>query len=78
MASDTTWIVTVSSERPLKDVAADLRAEGLEDTHVLDAIGSITGHGAENLGKRLRSVKGVAAVEKETAVDIGPPDSTVS
>lgn len=78
MSSDTTWIVTTSGERSLKEVAADLRAEGLEDAHVLEAIGSITGHGAANLGARLRAVKGVAAVEKDAPVDIGPPDSPIS
>lgn len=62
----------------MKEVAADLRAAGLKEAHVLEAIGSITGHGAENLGTRLRSVKGVAAVEKDSPVDIGPPDSPVS
>lgn len=78
MSDDTTWIVTTSGERDLKDVAADLRAEGLKGTHVLAAIGSITGHGSERLAARLRAVKGVAAVEKDTPVDVGPPDSPVS
>lgn len=78
MSSDTTWIVTTSGERSLKEVAADLRAKGLKGTRVLEAIGSITGHGGEDLGARLRSVKGVAAVERDAPVDIGPPDSDVS
>jgi hypothetical protein len=78
MSGQTTWIVTGSGERSLREIATDLRQHGLQVDSVLDAVGSITGRGAADLGARLRSVKGVAAVEKDTPVDIGPPDAPVS
>ena len=78
MSGKTTWIVTASGKRSLKEIEADLRQHGLEVDNVLEAVGSITGKGSADLGARLRSVAGVSAVEKDSPVDIGPPDAPVS
>jgi hypothetical protein len=71
-------VVTLSGERPIHDVAADLKKTGLDVDQVLDAIGCITGSAAPDAFERLRQVPGVADVSKDTPVDIGPPDSPVS
>jgi hypothetical protein len=75
MAKSKTWIVTTSGERPVADVAKDLRAKGFSVDQVLDEIGAITGAADDSVVPKLRAVKGVADVSPDTAIDIGPPDS---
>ena len=71
-------IVTLSSERAIKEVTRDLEAAGLHVEQVLDATGIVTGSAdAKNIAK-LRRVKGVADVSADNPVDIGPPDAEVS
>ena len=72
-------VVTLSGDRPVHEVASDLRAAGLEVEHVLDAIGSVTGSSPSRNMKRLRAVRGVADVSAEhPPFDIGPPGAPVS
>lgn len=70
------WIVTTSSDRPIRDVARDLRNAGFEVGHVLEEVGSITGAGTDDAVKKVRTVKGVVDVSPDAPIDIGPPDST--
>ena len=70
-----TWIVTTSPGRPIDEVARDLAKAGLGRRQVLKEIGSIVGSANDDAVARMRSVRGVAAVEPETPIDIGPPDS---
>ncbi|MDP9194352.1 MAG: hypothetical protein M3P06_21860 [Acidobacteriota bacterium] len=71
-----TWVVTTSGDRPLKDVAKDLRKSGFKVDEVLDEIGCITGKGGEDVVKNARKVKGVADVSANAPIDIGPPNSS--
>lgn len=68
-----TWIVTTSGNRPVKDVAKDLRAAGFSIDQVFDEIGSITGSADDRVAEKARAIKGVADVSLDTAIDIGPP-----
>lgn len=72
------WIVTTTGDRPVKDVAKDLKAAGFSVDKVLDEIGCITGEADENALPKLREVRGVADVSREGEVDIGPPDAPVT
>lgn len=78
MAAGKGWIVTTSGERPLGDVARDLRASGFVVDQVLDEIGCITGGASEGAVDRLRAIPGVADVSREGAIDIGPPGGDVT
>ena len=71
-------IVTVSKDRHLHDVVADLKAAGLEVEGVLDAIGIVTGSAPATSMAALRKVRGVADVSSDHKVDIGPPDAPIS
>jgi hypothetical protein len=57
------------------DVAGALRAAGLRDEQILEAVGVITGR-ADDL-EPLRRIPGVGTVEVSRAIDIGPPDAPV-
>ena len=71
-------VVTVSGDRPIHDVAKELKAKGFEVGQVLDSIGSVTGFAHPKTMKRLQGIRGVADVSKDHAVDIGPPGAPVS
>lgn len=68
-------IVTISAERPVREVAKDLSKAGFKVGQILEEIGSITGScDASQIGK-LRAIRGVADVSPDNPIDIGPPDS---
>lgn len=69
------WVVTTSGDRPLEEVAKDLRKAGLNVGEVLHEIGLITGEGGDDVAEKLRKVKGVADVSANVGADVGPPDS---
>jgi len=71
-------IVTISGDRPIDQVAADLKKAGFKVKQVLDTIGSITGSAYPGTVRRLQQVPGVADVSADHPVDIGPPDTPVS
>ena len=75
MPQHKSWIVTTSGDRPVKDVAKDLKAAGFSVEQVLDEIGAITGSADDRVAEKARSVKGVTDVSPDTAIDIGPPGS---
>lgn len=75
MADSKGWIVTTSDDRPIADIANDLKAAGFSVGHVLEEVGSITGAAAEDTLAKLRSIKGVVDVSPDTPIDIGPPGS---
>ena len=72
------WIVTTSGDRPTKDVATDLKAAGFSVNQVLDEIGTIIGEADESAVEKLRSIRGVVDVSRDTEIDIGPPDAPVT
>lgn len=71
------WIITISGDRPIHDVARDLQAAGLELGNVNDLIGSLSGFSDAQLKEKLTAVPGVADVSPDTDVHIAPPDSPV-
>ena len=71
-------VVTISGERPIHQVANDLRAAGLEVDQVLESVGSVTGSAHSGTVERLRSVPGVADVSPDHQIDIGPPGAAIS
>lgn len=71
-----TWVVTSSGERPLHDIASDLKAKGVTIEAVLDEIGCITIQGGKGTEGTARKVKGVADVSPNAPIDIGPPNSS--
>jgi hypothetical protein len=71
-------VVTISGERPIHEVANDLKAKGFEVGQVLDSIGSVTGYAHPRTKKQLKGIRGVADVSEDQPVDIGPPGAPVS
>ena len=71
-------VITVSGDRPIQDIADDLRAAGFDVDQVLESIGSVTGSAHPKNAARLRGVKGVVDVSEDHPVDIGPPGATIS
>ena len=69
------WIVTTSGDRPLSDVAKDLKKHGFKVSNVLDEIGMITGDAEEHVVAKARKVKGVSDVSASGTIDVGPPGS---
>jgi hypothetical protein len=69
------WVVTTSGDRPLEDVAKELRKSGLKVGDVLHEIGLITGEGDDDIAEKLRKVKGVTDVFANAGADVGPPDA---
>jgi hypothetical protein len=78
MADSHPLVITLSGERPLREVTADLEAAGLKIDQVLSEVGIVTGSAPAGAAARLRRVTGVADVSKDHGVDIGPPGSPVS
>jgi hypothetical protein len=75
MADTKEWIVTTSPDRPVKEIANDLKEAGFTVGQVLEEIGSITGAASEEAVKKARSIAGVVDVSPDTPINIGPPDS---
>lgn len=75
MAEHKGWIITTSSDRPIKDIASDLKKAGFSVGHVLEEVGSITGAAAEDTVTTLRAIPGVVDVSPDRPIEIGPPDS---
>lgn len=73
MADKKHLVITTSSERAMHEIASDLTKAGFKVEHLLDSIGSITGHLNTSSMQKIRAVKGVVDVAPSTAVDIGPP-----
>ena len=71
-------VVTLSGDRPVHEVAHDLKAAGLDVDQVLDAIGVVTGSAYASRAARLRKIPGVTDVSSSHIVDIGPPGAPIS
>ncbi len=80
MANETKqpMVITVSGDRPIHEVADDLRAAGLDVDQVLESIGSVTGFAHPKNAARLRGVPGVVDVSPDHPADIGPPGALIS
>lgn len=75
MSDAKSWIVTMSGDRPVEDVARDVVRSGLVVSGILDAVGVITGSASDKVAANLRKIRGVADVSPDVPMDLGPPDS---
>lgn len=73
MAGTGKWVVSTSGDRPLQEVESELRNSGFAVREVLGEIGCITGEASADVVRRVRGIRGVADVEPQGQVDIGPP-----
>jgi ligand-binding sensor domain-containing protein len=71
--------VTVDDEHlaRIDDVAAELRANGMQVDRVLDQLGVISGSVPEDRQQSLRAVAGVQSVEASRHFQQPPPDAPV-
>lgn len=69
------WIITISEDQSINEVASRLSDEGLTIRDVLDEIGCITGTADDVTAERLRKVNGVVDIAPDMQLDIGPPDA---
>lgn len=69
------WIITISDDQSINDIATRLSAEGLTIREVLEEIGCITGSADDVTAERLKRVKGVVDIDPDRQIDVGPPDS---
>jgi hypothetical protein len=69
--------VTVDDGHAIEEVAAGLRARGMEVAQVLEGIGVITGSAPDDARPALAAVEGVASVDEELTHRLPPPDAPV-
>jgi hypothetical protein len=69
--------VTVDDEHAIEEVAAGLRARGMEVGQVLAGIGVITGSAPDEVRADLAAVEGVASVDEQLTHRLPPPDAPV-
>lgn len=73
MATTALWIITVSSDQSIDDIATCLSDEGLTIREVLEDIGCITGSADNVTAERLKKIEGVVDIAPDMPVDVGPP-----
>lgn len=71
-------VITLSGDRPIHEVAGDLKAAGLSVDQVLTSTGIVTGSAHPDAVERLRKIRGVGDVSPDHPVDIGPPGTSIS
>ena len=69
--------VTVDDAHAIEEVAAGLRARGMEVAEVLDGIGMITGSVPDEARDALSGVEGVASVDEQLTHQLPPADADV-
>ncbi|SES33440.1 hypothetical protein SAMN04487958_11518 [Vreelandella subterranea] len=69
------WIITISNDQSINDIATRLSEEGLTVKEILEEIGCITGSADEVTAERLKRVKGVVDIAPDMHIDVGPPGS---
>ena len=67
------WIITISEDQAINEIASRLSDEGLTIRDVLEEIGCITGSADDVTAERLKQVKGVVDIAPDMQLDIGPP-----
>lgn len=75
MTNSALWIITISSDQSITEVATRLSAEGLTVKDVLEEIGCITGSADDVTAERLKKVSGVIDIAPDMQIDVGPPDT---
>lgn len=69
------WIITISSDQSIKDIATRLSAEGLTIKDVLEEIGCITGSADTATADRLKKIEGVIDIAPDMQIELEPPGS---
>lgn len=69
------WIITISDDQSISDIASRLSAEGLSIREMLEEIGCITGLADDVTAERLKRVTGVVDIAPDMQIDVGPPGS---
>ena len=69
--------MTVGDGHAIEEVAAALRARGMEVAQVLEGIGVITGSAPDEVRGDLAGVEGVASVDEQLTHQLPPPDAPV-
>ncbi|RUR36507.1 hypothetical protein [Vreelandella populi] len=69
------WIITISSDQSITDIAARLKAEGLTIRDLLEDIGCITGAADNATAERLKYIEGVVDIAPDMPFGIGQPGS---
>lgn len=77
MSGRVTVSVTDDQQANIDELAARLRAAGMEVDQVLPTVGVITGSVTRSQRTLIERAAGVAAVEDETSFQVPPPDSDV-
>lgn len=67
------WIITISDNQSINDIATRLSAEGLTIREVLEEIGCITGAADDVTAERLKHIEGVLDIAPDIQIDVGPP-----
>lgn len=67
------WIITISEDQAINEMASRLSDEGLTIRDVLEEIGCITGSADDVTAERLKQVRGVVDIAPDMQLDIGPP-----
>ncbi|MES2739405.1 MAG: hypothetical protein V4754_00420 [Pseudomonadota bacterium] len=70
MTARTGWIVTISPDRAIADVAMDLARAGLMVDQVLEQMACITGRATPEVAAAFSAIRGVAAVAAAQGVDL--------
>ena len=78
MCNTRLWIIITDRSRPIRDVLRELTDAGLVVSHVLEAMGGITGTAEDDVVENLRKVRGVMGIRADTSVDEEAPDSSPS
>jgi hypothetical protein len=76
MVKARSWTVTLDGTKPASEVSSRLKKAGFSKVMVLDAIGVITGSADQTTAVKAKRLSGVAEVEPDMAVSIGPPGAT--
>lgn len=69
------WIITISSDQSMTEIAARLKAEGLTIRDLLEDIGCITGAADNATAERLKHIEGVVDIAPDMHMGIGQPGS---
>lgn len=69
------WIITISSDQSITDIAARLKAEGMTIRDLLEDIGCIIGAADNATAQRLKHIEGVVDIAPDMQIEIGQPGS---
>ena len=78
MTALSTWVITASGPAPLAGLVKAVQAGGGTVQSNLGELGVLIAQGTAAQARAWRNLPGVAAVEADREVNVGPPDAGVS